>query len=224
MTLLSPRMGQAVAPYPLSGEGNGRLEDKEIVTMKTLMTASAIVALVAATPALAQSEPLVGEPPAAAEPMPGAVAPEPTGPEAGGVTDAVKTPDPSAAPAETFIAQQAPEDTLASAMIGTSVENGADETLGNINDLVLSEDGSIDAVVIGVGGFLGIGEKNVAVAFDAIEKTSDSDGNVVLVLDASAEELEAAPPYVTVAELKQQQEMQQPAAADPMAPAPVPTQ
>jgi hypothetical protein len=217
-------MWQTAAPYCLSGEGNGRLEDKEIVTMKTLMTASAIVALVAAAPAFAQSDPLVGEPPAAAEPMPGAVMPEPAVPESGGSSEIVKTPDQAAAPAETFIAQQASEDTLASTVIGTSVRNAADETLGSINDLVLSEDGSVDAIVIGIGGFLGIGEKNVAVAFDAIEKSTDADGNIVLVLNASAEELEVAPPYVTVAELRQQQEMQQPAATDPLAPAPVPTQ
>ena len=170
--------------------------------MKTLMTASAIVALVAAAPAFAQSDPLVGEPPAAAEPMPGAVMPEPAVPESGGSSEIVKTPDQAAAPAETFIAQQASEDTLASTVIGTSVRNAADETLGSINDLVLSEDGSVDA----------------------IEKSTDADGNIVLVLNASAEELEVAPPYVTVAELRQQQEMQQPAATDPLAPAPVPTQ
>jgi hypothetical protein len=156
--------------------------------------------------------------------MPGAVMPEPAVPESGGSSEIVKTPDQAAAPAETFIAQQASEDTLASTVIGTSVRNAADETLGSINDLVLSEDGSVDAIVIGIGGFLGIGEKNVAVAFDAIEKSTDADGNIVLMLNASAEELEVAPPYVTVAELRQQQEMQQPAATDPLAPAPVPTQ
>ena len=40
------------------------------------------------------------------------------------------------------------------------------QSIGDINDLVVAEDGSIEAVVIGVGGFLGMGEKSVAVPFD----------------------------------------------------------
>ena len=43
--------------------------------------------------------------------------------------------------------------------------------LGKINDLVLNKDGGIAAVVIGVGGFLGIGEKQVAVDFHALQWT-----------------------------------------------------
>ena len=38
-----------------------------------------------------------------------------------------------------------------------------DNHIGDINNLVVAKDGSVDAVIIGVGGFLGMGEKNVAV-------------------------------------------------------------
>ena len=53
--------------------------------------------------------------------------------------------------------------------MGATVYGPGDENLGDINDVILAKEGGIDAVVIGVGGFLGIGEKNVAVAFDQIE-------------------------------------------------------
>jgi sporulation protein YlmC with PRC-barrel domain len=208
--------------------------------MKTLMTATALAALVMASSAFGQAQdpaqdPLAGEPPAATEPMPvpdattppDAMPAEPATPDVGAEAPA----EPDAATADTadadkFILQQDADDVLASTLIGTSVQNGAGESLGSINDVVLSADGQVDVIVIGVGGFLGIGEKNVGVAFDAIEKSTDANGNAILVLDASAEELEAAPAFVTIAELQQQQEMEQPAAptADPMAPAPAPTQ
>jgi sporulation protein YlmC with PRC-barrel domain len=206
--------------------------------MKSLMTATALAALVTASSAFGQAQdpakdPLV-EPPAATEPMPApdattppdATPAEPVVPDAGAEADSLATPDQSTATADKFIMQQDADDVLASTLIGTSVQNGAGESLGSINDVVLSADGQVDVIVIGVGGFLGIGEKSVGVAFDAIEKSTDADGNVVLVLEATAEELEAAPAFVTIAEMQQQQEIEQPAApiTDPLAPAPPPAQ
>jgi sporulation protein YlmC with PRC-barrel domain len=157
---------------------------------------------------------------------PDATPAEPVVPDAGAEADSLATPDQSTATADKFIMQQDADDVLASTLIGTSVQNGAGESLGSINDVVLSADGQVDVIVIGVGGFLGIGEKSVGVAFDAIEKSTDADGNVVLVLEATAEELEAAPAFVTIAEMQQQQEIEQPAApiTDPLAPAPPPAQ
>jgi sporulation protein YlmC with PRC-barrel domain len=202
--------------------------------MKTLMTATAIVALVTAAPALAQSDPAMSQPPAAAEPAPlpeaapDMVVPEKISPDAkmapdtGAAMETPKDTEHAAAPAEIFVPQQDPGDILASSLIGTTVENPAGDTLGNINDVVLSNGGTVDAVVIGVGGFLGIGEKNVGVNFDAIEETADESGNVVLVLNANTEDLEAAPQYITVAALRQQ-EMPAPVAAPPPASS-VPTQ
>ena len=64
--------------------------------------------------------------------------------------------------------------------------------------MLVAEDGSVDAVIIGVGGFLGIGEKNVAVSFEQIEQTTDDDGNMKLVLNATKERTRsAAPAFVT---------------------------
>jgi sporulation protein YlmC with PRC-barrel domain len=57
----------------------------------------------------------------------------------------------------------------ASKVVGLSVYNDNNESLGSINDLLMDKNGSIKAVVIGVGGFLGVGEHLVAIAFDKIK-------------------------------------------------------
>jgi sporulation protein YlmC with PRC-barrel domain len=57
----------------------------------------------------------------------------------------------------------------ASKLVGLSVYNDNNESLGSINDLLMDKDGNIKGVVLGVGGFLGVGEHLVAVAFDKIK-------------------------------------------------------
>src|SRR5437762_11727398 len=57
----------------------------------------------------------------------------------------------------------------ASKLVGLSVYNDNNESLGSINDLLMDKDGSIKGVVLGVGGFLGVGEHLVAVAFDKVK-------------------------------------------------------
>jgi sporulation protein YlmC with PRC-barrel domain len=57
----------------------------------------------------------------------------------------------------------------ASKLVGLSVYNDNNESLGSINDLLMDKDGNIKGVVLGVGGFLGVGEHLVAVPFDKIK-------------------------------------------------------
>jgi sporulation protein YlmC with PRC-barrel domain len=57
----------------------------------------------------------------------------------------------------------------ASKLVGLSVYNDKNESLGSINDLLTDKSGNIKAVVIGVGGFLGVGEHLVAVPLDKIK-------------------------------------------------------
>jgi len=68
-----------------------------------------------------------------------------------------------------FIAQQQASQMLASKLIGTSVVSQDNESIGDVNDVLIDRGGQIQGVVIGVGGFLGIGEKSVAVKFDQLE-------------------------------------------------------
>jgi len=57
----------------------------------------------------------------------------------------------------------------ASKVVGLNVYNNENESLGAINDLLTDKSGNIKAVVIGVGGLLGVGEHLVAVSFDKIK-------------------------------------------------------
>jgi sporulation protein YlmC with PRC-barrel domain len=68
------------------------------------------------------------------------------------------------------------------------------ERIGDVNDVVLGPNGNADAVIIGVGGFLGIGEKDVAVDFDRVSWV-DRDGDRWIIIQATKEDLEAAPTY-----------------------------
>jgi sporulation protein YlmC with PRC-barrel domain len=60
-------------------------------------------------------------------------------------------------------------DWRASKIVGLSVYNDGNEKLGSINDLLMDKSGNIKAVVLGVGGFLGMGEHLVAVPLDKIK-------------------------------------------------------
>jgi sporulation protein YlmC with PRC-barrel domain len=57
----------------------------------------------------------------------------------------------------------------ASKVIGINVYNDANEKIGDINELLLDRSGKVVNVIIGVGGFLGVGEHNVAIAYDNIK-------------------------------------------------------
>jgi sporulation protein YlmC with PRC-barrel domain len=56
----------------------------------------------------------------------------------------------------------------ASKLIGLGIYNEANEKLGDINELILDKNGKVNAVVIGVGGFLGMGEHDIAVSMDKL--------------------------------------------------------
>ncbi len=74
------------------------------------------------------------------------------------------------------------------------------QDIGEINDVILSRDGTIDSVLVDIGGFLGMGERQVAVGLDAIRFVSDSatadeTGDFFLVMNAARTDFEAAPEY-----------------------------
>jgi len=78
------------------------------------------------------------------------------------------------------------------------------DNIGDVNELVLGQDGSVKAVVIGVGGFLGMGEKNVAVSMKDIKfvKTGDGPDDYSLVINSTKDALNAAPAYKTPDDVK----------------------
>ncbi|MGZ8416784.1 MAG: PRC-barrel domain-containing protein [Methyloceanibacter sp.] len=101
-----------------------------------------------------------------------------------------------------FLSKQASDDVLATNLIGQSVYNAQDENIGDINDLVSDRGGKIVAVLIGSGGFLGLGEKDVAVRFEDLKLARDESDNVKIIADLNKETLAAAPDYETLYEQK----------------------
>ena len=71
-----------------------------------------------------------------------------------------------------MVSQQQPGQWMASKLIGTTVVGANNEFIGDVNDVLLDRSGQAVAVIVGVGGFLGIGEKDVAVAFNQLEFTN----------------------------------------------------
>lgn len=74
------------------------------------------------------------------------------------------------------------------------------EDIGEINDVIIARDGSVEAVLVDIGGFLGIGERQVAVDMTAVRFVSDSAtaedaDDFFLVLNANRAVLEGAPVY-----------------------------
>jgi len=57
----------------------------------------------------------------------------------------------------------------ASKLMGLNVYNEANEKLGDVNELLVDKNGKINAVVIGIGGFLGMGEHDIAVSMDKLK-------------------------------------------------------
>ncbi|MCC0029336.1 MAG: PRC-barrel domain-containing protein [Brucellaceae bacterium] len=90
-----------------------------------------------------------------------------------------------------------PGQILASNLIGQSVYASASsdaERVGEVNDVLLSQNGNAEAVVIGVGGFLGIGEKDVAIDFERLSWV-ERDGDRWLTAELTKEELDQAPAF-----------------------------
>ena len=99
------------------------------------------------------------------------------------------------APAEKSAALDA-SDVSAKALLTESIKNAANETIGDINDVLISGDGKVSAVIVGVGGFLGMGEKNVALPYDQLGFAKDVGDDLVVTTSATKESLETAPEYI----------------------------
>ncbi len=84
----------------------------------------------------------------------------------------------------------------ASNLIGADVSISADEDVGSVSDLIIDENGQVVAIVVGVGGFLGMGEKDVAIGWDDVKRSGASDEQE-LRIDVTREGLQAAPEFKT---------------------------
>jgi sporulation protein YlmC with PRC-barrel domain len=80
-------------------------------------------------------------------------------------------------------------------LVGTTVYGANDANVGEIGDVVLSTDGKVDALIVNVGGFLGIGEKEVAIGMDKLSFMTDKNGTKYLYTNFTKDQLEAQPAY-----------------------------
>lgn len=201
-----------------------------------MLTAASLAALLAAVPAFAQSSDPAAEPDTGTtmeqETLPGAQPDTGTQSDTGSMTGtppatdtdsdmaqdtppAADTPTAGMGSDEMYIVSQTDGEILASELIGAKVENGEGETIGEINDVIVTEAEGVKGVVIGVGGFLGLGEKDVGVAFDQIDQTRDENGDVQLMLMASADELKQAEDFTTLSDKMAEEQAARAAAQAP---------
>jgi len=80
-------------------------------------------------------------------------------------------------------------------LIGTTVYGADDANIGKIDDIVLTSDNQVDAVVVDVGGFLGIGAKPVAIGMDKLKFMTDKDGKTYLYTNFTKDQLQAQAAY-----------------------------
>jgi hypothetical protein len=113
---------------------------------------------------------------------PSATAPSATAPSA----SQPPTTAPRSAAAGQFLNQQEPDQWRGSRLVGLNVYGSDNEKIGDINDVLVDRQGNADAVVIGVGGFLGIGEKNVALPFKSLEFVMEDTRRTASRTDAPA--------------------------------------
>ena len=189
-----------------------------------LSTTAAVLAL--AAPAWAQTatdQPTTTPPPATEESGAQPTA-QPEG-TAGAEPEAVEP-----AAGEAIIPEQTETQLTAEDLKGIPVVGPGDEEIGKVEDLIFDEQEKITGVVVGVGGFLGIGKKEVGLDWDQakLEENQES-GSKRIVISLTKADLEAAPDFKTTEERKaeeeaaaQQQQLLQQQAAPP--PATVPQQ
>lgn len=127
------------------------------------------------------------EAPATTSEMPADTAPSvTTAPEA---DTGMMQPDPVE-----YVTTEAPGSIYVTDLVGQSVYGTTDEKTGDINDLLMDEQGNVKAAIIGVGGFIGLGEKDVAVTLESLTIRTEND-EVRISIDATEQELEEAPVF-----------------------------
>jgi sporulation protein YlmC with PRC-barrel domain len=100
----------------------------------------------------------------------------------------------AAIPAQAGDDMQAADEYRTSKLVGSKVYNTANENIGSIEDIILKPDGSLDEVVLSVGGFLGIGEKYVSVPWSALKVSRDG-SSLKIVTDGTKDSLKALTDY-----------------------------
>ena len=138
------------------------------MTLKRFVTTTAIAAALVIPAATGFAQSPAANPSAPASPSPAASAPRAAAP--------ATVPPATVAPTSSNQAARHMRDNemRASKLIGSNVYDQADAKIGSVADLIVDRDGKVSDVVIGVGGFLGTGEKHVAVKMTDLKRGKDN--------------------------------------------------
>lgn len=160
--------------------------------LKHVMAAAAVSAF-ALTSALAQQT----SPPSSPSPSPPPAAAPSTPPSPSASTSTPSSPTASTtASADKFVTKQSADQFLTSKFKGTDVIGADEKKIGDVSDILFDKDKKILAYIVGVGGFLGIGAKDVALdpaAFQTVPGSSATDFKLRLSL--TADQLKEAPAF-----------------------------
>jgi len=197
--------------------------------MTRFLTTTAIGLMLGTAPVLAETQAPITAPEAApalqqpAEPstaMPSNPA-DPTNPMAPQVPPEVMAPAPAATPSQSsdvpkslspdhsataaqetspFLVKQDASELLAANLIGQTVMTVNNESIGEVTNLITDKDGKILAVLIGAGGFLGIGQKDLAIRFEDIKVTRDENNDLTVRANITKGMVAQAPDYQTLDE------------------------
>jgi hypothetical protein len=154
--------------------------------LKALLLGTALTFAVA-IPSIAQNPPATTGQPGTAQP---GTPPRPATPPAAQPTTPPAQAQPTTPPAQ---AQPATPVAAANAhLIGLTLRNSANESIGSIDDVLVDADGRVRQVIVGVGGFLGMGERKVAIAWDQlrIDRARDT-----VMVNLTKEQVRAMPEY-----------------------------
>jgi sporulation protein YlmC with PRC-barrel domain len=94
-----------------------------------------------------------------------------------------------------FVTEQPAGELRVRVFLGQPVHTPTGETVGDINDVIFDHQGRISTIVIGVGGFLGMGEKNVGVSFETLTFKTGDNGIRTIVVPLGKEALAKAPDF-----------------------------
>jgi sporulation protein YlmC with PRC-barrel domain len=109
---------------------------------------------------------------------------------------------PAVQTAGNFIDKQSDNEYLASNLMGKTIQDTAGDKIGAVKDILFDDQGKMTAFVIGVGGFLGIGEKSIAVAVDVVKPSRDGKGDLMLTASLDKDAINAAPDFMTLDDQK----------------------
>jgi hypothetical protein len=76
-----------------------------------------------------------------------------------------------------------------------NVYDPSDSKIGEVTDVLVNHDGKIEAFIVAVGGFLGVGEKDVAVPFNAINFTNKNNNKWYMVMNTTKDAIKVAPGF-----------------------------